>query len=75
MTIAAWEAWVATLPVDLLELEQVRMELLSEIEEAEHHLADLLELGGTGRIHRQTTIELMLLNSKLRLLQTRLIIA
>jgi hypothetical protein len=75
MTVSTWHAWVASLPEDLLELEQVRLGLLNEVKEAEHHLAALFELGGNSRMHRQTTIELTLLNSKLRFLRTRLVTA
>jgi hypothetical protein len=73
MTVAAWQAWVVALPVDLLDLEQVRLGLLREVTAAEHRLAALLELGGTNRMHRQITIELTLLNSKLRFLRARLV--
>ncbi|UQN10135.1 hypothetical protein [Deinococcus sp. QL22] len=73
VTVSAWQAWVAGLPSDPAELAQVRAELQVEVQQAERRLAGVLATGGNGRAHRETLIELARLNSKLRLLEARLV--
>ncbi|UQN06257.1 hypothetical protein [Deinococcus sp. QL22] len=75
VTVAAWQAWVASLPSDPVELAQVRAGLQVEVTQAERRLAEVLATGGNSRAHRETLIELAKLNSKLRLLEARLVAA
>lgn len=75
MTAAAWQTWLRSLPVSPLELQQVTAGLQREVKQAERRLAEVLATGGSSRTHRQASIELNELNSKLLLLQDRLKVA